>query len=84
MNENVCTICDNEINDNDILDYERQAILTDKDIRKMFNAYIEYLEWATIKNRSDLIYQAKNRIDYFIEGVEFFNNKLAKELKIGL
>ena len=64
-----------------VRDYERELVLSDDDIRKEFNEYVRFWEWAKEKNDRDKAMEFKNQIDYFIEAVRFFSTNLADEFQ---
>jgi len=69
--------------DKPVKDYERNLVLSDDEIRKQFNEYVDSRDVAVTK-QSDLywsIEELKNRVHYFIEGVRFFNASLADEFE---
>ncbi|MFJ8531171.1 hypothetical protein [Bacillus sp. NPDC094106] len=70
----------NETNE-PVKDYERELVLSDNDIRKEFNKYISFWDWAKEKNDTDKAKEFENQIYYFIEGVRFFNDNLADEFQ---
>ncbi|WP_407052921.1 hypothetical protein [Paenibacillus dendritiformis] len=67
--------------DKPVIDYERELVLSDDEIRKEFDKYLDFLKWSIEKKDIDKQREFKNQIDYFIDGVNFFNNKLADEFK---
>lgn len=64
-----------------VRDYEREIILSDDDIKKSFNEYIAFWNWAKEKNNMDKAKEFENQIHYFIEAVRFFNANLADEFQ---
>lgn len=64
-----------------VTDYERELVLSDDEIRKEFNQYSRFLKWAIEKNDIDKQREFENQLDYFIDGVNFFNTNLADEFK---
>lgn len=67
----------NETNE-PVRDYVREIVLSDDDIRKEFNDYLRYWNWAK-ENNSYLETEYKNQLTYFILAVRFFNNELSIE-----
>lgn len=65
----------NETNEK-VLDYERERILTDQEIEKDFNDYIGFWKWAKT-NSTDKAIEYENKINYIIDAVRFFDEKLA-------
>ncbi|MCM3273053.1 hypothetical protein [Paenibacillus elgii] len=64
-----------------VLDYERNLVLSDDEIRKELDQYLRFLNWAIEKKDIDKQREFKNQLDYFIDGVNFFNQNLAIEFK---
>jgi hypothetical protein len=64
-----------------IKDYERAVVLSDDDIKGDFNNYLSLLKWAKEINDMDKAKEFEDRINYFIDGVRFFNATLADKFK---
>ncbi|PAV30221.1 hypothetical protein CIL05_07070 [Virgibacillus profundi] len=64
--------------DSKVLDFEREQILSDQEIEKEFKRYIGFWEWAIETNNPDKAKYFENRVYYFIDGVRFFDEKLAE------
>jgi len=64
-----------------VIDYERELILTDDEIRKEYEQYLNFLKWSIEKKDLDKEREFKNQINYFIDGVDFFHRGLADEFK---
>lgn len=64
-----------------IPDYERQRVLSNKEVEDRLNDYIGYYEWALNKGDKDKAFNFKNEVYYFIEAVDFFDKSLALQLK---
>ncbi|WCK57420.1 hypothetical protein PP175_25470 (plasmid) [Aneurinibacillus sp. Ricciae_BoGa-3] len=64
-----------------VRDYEREIVLSDDDIKKQFNEYMAFWNWAKQKNDMDKAKGFENQIYYFIDGVRFFNANLANEFQ---
>ncbi|OMD10610.1 hypothetical protein [Paenibacillus odorifer] len=64
-----------------VIDYERELILTDDEIRKEYEQYLNFLKWSIEKKDLDKEREFKNQINYFIDGVAFFHRGLADEFK---
>ena len=64
-----------------VKNYERKLVLSDDDIRKEFNDYVRFWEWAKEKNDMDKAKEFENQIYYFIEAVRFFNVNLADKFQ---
>lgn len=71
----------NSETDKPVEDYEREIVLSDDDIKKQFNQYMAFWNWAKEKNDMDKAKVFENQIYYFIDGVRFFNDSLANEWK---
>jgi hypothetical protein len=61
-----------------VKDYERDLILSDDEIKEQFDQQVKWLAIAKEK-KLDQERLLKNQIDYFVEGVSFFNTNLANE-----
>lgn len=70
----------NNETDAKVLDFERERVLTDQEIEKEFNWYVESWNWAIDINDMDKAKEFENRAYYFIEAVQFFDEVLAKSL----
>lgn len=64
--------------DDKVLDFDRQRVLSDKEIEKEFNLYVGFWEWAVKSDNQDKIISFENQVYYFIQGVQFFDEKLAQ------
>lgn len=64
-----------------VIDYEREPVLSDDEIRKEFDQYLSFMNWTIDKKDIDKQREFKNQLDYFIDGVAFFNKNLADEFK---
>lgn len=62
-----------------VRDYEREQVMTDEDIRKIFNQYMKFLAWAIEKGNKIKIQESEWTLRYFIEAVAFFDRDLAKK-----
>ncbi|MCM3110002.1 hypothetical protein [Lederbergia lenta] len=62
-----------------VLSFERERVLSDKEVEKEFNQYIGFWEWTIKSNNLDKAKTFENQVYYFIEGVRFFNGKLAND-----
>lgn len=66
----------NNETDKVVRDYEREIVLSDKEITKQFNDYVRF--WEVAKSRQEnKEHEYKRQVYYFIDGVRFFNSKLA-------
>ena len=59
-----------------VRDYEREIVLSDKEITKQFNDYVRFWEVAKLR-QDDKQHEYKRQVHYFIDGVRFFDSKLA-------
>lgn len=73
----------NSETDMPVKNYERQIVLSDDDIRKEFNQYVRFWEWAKETNSYKEV-EFKNQLKYFILAVRFFNEKLSIEFSKSL
>jgi hypothetical protein len=66
-----------------VRDYERDIILSNDEIKEQFD---QQLKWLAIAKEKKLDQERllKNQIEYFIEGVSFFNRSLANKLNQSL
>lgn len=64
-----------------VKDFEREIVLSDNDIKVEFYQYLKFWNWAKKKKDLDKALEFKNQLNYFIEAVSFFNEKLANELQ---
>lgn len=64
-----------------VKDYERDIVLSDDEIKKEVAKYAEWINIDKKRNDYDHIREIQNTIHYFIDGVSFFNKKLANMLK---
>lgn len=62
-------------------DYERELVLSDDEIRKEFEQYLGFYEWAIRTNDEYKQRDFKNQIYYFIDAVRFFHKDLADEFE---
>lgn len=62
-------------------DYERDRVLSDDEIRKVFQQRVDFFEWAVKENNSSKIRQFGNQIMDFIDAVRFFHKELADEFE---
>ncbi|WP_405101501.1 hypothetical protein [Oceanobacillus sp. FSL H7-0719] len=69
----------NNETDMEVLDFERERVLTDHEIKEEFEKYIGFWEWAINSNDKDKAKQFENKVNYFIDGVNFFDTVLAQE-----
>lgn len=60
-----------------VLDYERERVLSDQEVEKSFNDYVGFWEWAIKTNNLDKAKAFENQVNYFIDGVRFFDEELA-------
>ncbi|MEK5061122.1 hypothetical protein BK126_26125 [Paenibacillus sp. FSL H7-0326] len=67
-----------------VIDYERELVLSDDEIRKEFDMYLSFLKWSIESKDVDKQREFKNQILHFIDAVRFFNENLAKEFLIDL
>lgn len=62
-------------------EYERELVMTDKQIKKEFNKLNEFYQDFTKLEYIQESRDYKARMTYFIEAVEFFKTELSSELK---
>lgn len=67
----------NSETDTKVLEFERERVLSDKEVEKEFNDYVGFWNWAINKNDMDKAKEFENKVYYFIEAVRFFDEKLA-------
>jgi hypothetical protein len=63
--------------DNKVLNFERNQVLTDQEVGKEFQTYVGFWEWAIKSNDPDKAKSYENQVNYFIDGVRFFDENLA-------
>lgn len=68
--------------DSKVLDYERERVLSDQQIEKELNDYVGFWEWAIRTNNPDKAKSFENQVYYFIDGVHFFDEKLAESFTV--
>lgn len=61
-----------------VKDFEREQVMSNKEITQEFEKYVGFWEWAKKVNKPDKVYEYKNSILFFIEAVAFFDAKLAE------
>src|SRR5690625_2915956 len=54
-----------------VLDFERKRVLSDREIEKEFQKYIDFFKWTIKSNNQDKARSFENQVHYFIEGVGF-------------
>ncbi|PGK51857.1 hypothetical protein CN918_29130 [Priestia megaterium] len=63
-----------------VTEFERPVILSDDEIKEKLTHKMDLLLNAKKLNLSEQVYQYERAVLYFINGVRFFNSKLADEL----
>lgn len=71
----------NSETDAQVLDFEREQVLSDQEIEKEFKQYVGFWEWAIKSYNLDKVKTFENQVYYFIDGVRFFNEELADTFK---
>lgn len=66
---------------NRVLNFERDQVLSSQEIEKEFNEYVGFWDWAIKSNDQDKAKLFESKVRYFIDGVRFFDDKLAKRFK---
>lgn len=71
----------NSETDAKVLDFERERVLSDKEIEKEFNCYVGFWEGRIKRNDIDKAKSFEQDVYNFIEGVHFFDEKLAQTFR---
>lgn len=69
-----------EIPENSTEDYKREVILSDDEIKADLNKMLEWIAYSKENGCYGDVSHYENRVRYFVDGVRFFNSKLADEL----
>ena len=77
---NAFGVKDHEI-EGGVTEFERPVLLSDGEIKEKLTQKINFLINAKKLNLSDQVYEYERAVLYFINGVRFFNSKLADELE---
>ena len=64
-----------------VKEYERSRVLSDQEVKKEFETYVNFYNWANAKNDNDKAVHFKSDVYNFIDAVAFFDKNLASELK---
>lgn len=64
-----------------VLDFERDRVFSDQEVENEFYKYIGFWEWSIKSNDMDKAKSFENDINYFIDGVSFFDERLAQNFK---
>lgn len=69
----------NNETDEKVLDFERERIMTDQEIEKELDEYIKFWKSFYKTGGNDKAREHENRVYDFIDGVRFFDEKLANK-----
>jgi hypothetical protein len=61
-----------------VIDFERNRVLSNREIEKEFKQYVSFWVWAIKTNNTDKAKSFENQVYYFIDGVRFFDEELAE------